>query len=72
MKDKIELDKTFDERNIYVLLFNSRHTSHIPSFGIVNLQCCGGHFNNITLIDAKAKYRGPYLFWGRPQHVLET
>ena len=58
MKDKIKLDKSFDEKNIYLLLFN--------------LRCCGGHFSNITLIDAKAKYRSPYLFWGCPQHVLGT
>ena len=71
-KYKIELDKIFDEKSIYVLLFNSRHVIHITSFRIVNLLCCGGHFSNITLIDAKAKYISPYLFWGHPQHVLGT
>ena len=34
MKDKIELDKVFDEINMYVLLFNSWHVIHIPSFRI--------------------------------------
>ena len=34
INDKIELDKIFDEINVYVLLFNSRHVIHIPSFGI--------------------------------------
>ena len=61
MKDKKEFDKIFDERNIYVLLLNLRHVIHIASFCIVNLLCCGGHFSNITLIDAKTKYRSPYL-----------
>ena len=33
MKDKIEFDKIFDERNIYILLFNQRHVKrafHYP------------------------------------------
>ena len=49
-------------KEIYVLLFNSRHVIHIPYLRIVNLLCCGGHFSNITFIDAKIKYRSPYLF----------
>ena len=67
--DKIEHDKIFDERK-HTSCYSSRHLIHIPSFRIVNLQCCGGHFSNITLNDAKARYRSPYPFWGRPQHVL--
>ena len=27
----------------------------------VNLLCCRGHFSSITFIDAKTKYRSPYL-----------
>ena len=48
MKDKIEFDNIFDESNIYVLLFNLRHITYI-----VNLLYCGGHFSNVTFIDAK-------------------
>ena len=33
----------------------------VPSFCIVNLLCCGGHFSSITFIDAKTKYRSPDL-----------
>ena len=57
----MEFDKIFDERNIYLLLFNLRHVIHIPSFCMVNLLCWGGHFSYITFIDVKTKYRGPYL-----------
>ena len=53
---RIFVDKIFDERNIYVLLFNSRHVIPIPSFRIVNLLCCGSYFSNTTFIDGKAKY----------------
>ena len=70
MKDKTEIDKIFDERNIYVLLFNSRHVIHIPSFRIVSLLCCECHFSNITFTDDKTKYGSPYVFWGRPQDVI--
>ena len=66
----MELDKIL--KKIYASCYSSRHVIHIPSFRIVNLLCCGGHFSNITLIDAKAKYRSPYLFQGCPQHVLGT
>ena len=38
---------------IYTSYCSSRHVIHIPSFCIVNLLCCGGHFSNTTLIDAK-------------------
>ena len=48
-------------KNICVLLFNLRHVIHISSFGIVKLLCCEGHFSSITFIDAKTKYRSPYL-----------
>ena len=34
---------------------------HIPSFRIVNLLCCEGHFSNITFINAKIKCRRLYL-----------
>ena len=43
------------------LLFNLRHVIQIPSFRIVNLLCCGGHLGSTTFIDAKTKYRSPYL-----------
>ena len=61
MKDNIELDNIFDGRNVYVLLFNLRHVIHIPSFCIFKLPRCGNHFSIITFIDAKNKYRSPYL-----------
>ena len=61
MKDEIEFDKTFDEKNLCVLLFNLRHIMHTSSFRIVNMLCCGGQFSNITFINAKTKYRCPYL-----------
>ena len=51
----------FDERNIYALLFNFRQVVHISSFRIVNLLCCRCHFTTIAFIDAKTKYRRPYL-----------
>ena len=51
----------FDERNLYVLLFNLRLVIHVPAFRMVNLICCGGHFSNIAFIDAKTKYISPYL-----------
>ena len=57
----MEIDKTFDESNICVLLFNLRHVIHIPYFRIVNLLRCGGHFNSITFTDGKTKNRSPYL-----------
>ena len=55
MKDNIELDNIFDERNIYVLLFNLGHVTHIPSFCTLNLPCCESHFSITTFIDAKSK-----------------
>ena len=61
MKDKIELDQFFDERNIYVLLFSLGHVTQIFSFCIVNLPYCGCHFSNMTFINAEIKYRSPYL-----------
>ena len=57
-------------KEIYTSCHSSGHVIDIPSFRIVNLLCCEGHFSNITLSDAKAKYISPYLFWERPQHVL--
>ena len=49
-------------KEIYiVLLFNSKHVLHIPSLRIANLMYCRSHFSNITFIDAKTKYRRPYL-----------
>ena len=61
-----------DEQNLVKLLINEiytfiyipfslRHVTHIPSFCIANLLCFGGNFSNVTLIDAKTKYRSPYL-----------
>ena len=51
----------FNERNMYVLLFNLRHVVHVLSFCIINLLCCGGYFSNITFIGAETKYRSRYL-----------
>ena len=51
----IEIEKIFEEINIYALLFSLRHVIHNPSFRMVNLQCCGDHFSNILFIDAKTK-----------------
>ena len=59
-------------KEIYTCCYSSRHVIHIPSFRFVNLLCCRGHFSNIRLTDAKVKYISPYLFWGRPKHVLGT
>ena len=72
MKDKTNPDKTFDEGNMYILLFSSRHVIHIPSFCILNLLCCGGHFDNITFTDARTKYRSPVSLLGPPQDVVGT
>ena len=36
-----------------VLLFNLRHVIQIPSFRIVNLLCCGGHFSSIAVIELR-------------------
>ena len=48
------------ERNIVIQFKN---VIHILSFCMVNLLlCCGGHFSNITFIDANTKYRSPYHF----------
>ena len=60
MEDEIDFDKTFYERNIYVLLYNLRHVIHIPYFRIANLLNIGGHFINTTFIDTKNKCRSPY------------
>ena len=38
---------------MYTSCYSSRHVIHIPSCCFINLLCCGGHFSNITLIDAK-------------------
>ena len=61
MKHKIEFDNIFGERNIYVLLLSLRHVIHIPFARIINLLCYGGHFSDITFIDAETKYRSPYV-----------
>ena len=53
--------KIFNERNIYVLLFNLGQVIHSPSLRMVNLLCCGGHFTNITIFYAKTKHKNPYL-----------
>ena len=85
MKHQQNLIKFFEERNIYLLLFNLSHGIHIHSFRMVNLLCCGDHFGNITFFDAKTIYRSPYLLdvsqpylqnhmrtsLGRPQDVSE-
>ena len=49
-KTYIELDKIFDERNIYVLLFNLRYVIHNRSFCKVNLLCYESRSINITLM----------------------
>ena len=49
-KTYIELDKIFDERNIYVLLFNLRYVIHNPSLCKANLLCYESHSINITLM----------------------
>ena len=41
--------------------FSLRYLTHIPSLRIVSLLCCGSRFSNKTFIDAKTKYRSPYL-----------
>ena len=70
---------------MYALLFNLRHVIHILSVRVVNLLCQGGHFSNITCIDAETKYRSLYLLegsqlylqnhirtsLGRPQGIFE-
>ena len=53
-------------KEIYTSCYSSRHVIPILSYRIVNLLCCVNHFSNITSIDAQAKYRSPYLFWGHP------
>ena len=51
------------------MLFNSRHVIHIPSFCIVKLLCCEGHFSNITLIDANSQGFDVSNFTGSDQKV---
>ena len=43
-------------KEIRVLSFNLRHVIHTPSFRMVNLLCCGGHFSYITFIDVNSKF----------------
>ena len=58
---------------MYVLLFNLRPVIHIPSFRMVSLLCCGGHFSNITFIDIKTTLGRPHDdSEGRPQDVSRT
>ena len=73
-------------KEIVRLLFNLRLVIQISSFRMVNLLCSGGHFSNITFINAKTKYESSYLLdvsqpylqnhlWmslGRPQDVGST
>ena len=73
-------------KEIVRLLFNLRLVIQISSFRMVNLLCSGGHFSNITFINAKTKYESPYLLdvsqpylqnhlrmsLGRPQDVGST
>ena len=47
------------EKILLFLLFNLRPP--IPSFHIVNMLCCGGHFSNIAFIDAKTQHRSPCI-----------
>ena len=47
------------EKILLVLLFNLRPP--IPSFHIVNMLFCGGHFSNIAFIDAKTQHRSPCI-----------
>ena len=63
-------------KQICVLLFSLSHLIHIPSFPIANVLCRRRHFGSATLIDAKTKYRSPYLLdvsqsLRRPQDVSE-
>ena len=43
------------------MLFSLRQIIHIPSVRVVHLLCCGGHFITTVFIDAKTKYRSPYI-----------
>ena len=52
IKHKAKLHKIFNERNIYISLFDLRHIVHIPTFRIVNL---------LWFIGFKMKYRNSYL-----------
>ena len=46
-------------KEIRLIQFKTRNL--YPSFRMVNLLCCGGHFSKITFFGAKTKYRSPYL-----------
>ena len=60
MKHKQNLIK-FLMKEIVHLLFDLRLVIQISSFRMVDLLCSGGHFSNITFINAKTKYESPYL-----------
>ena len=47
------------EKILLVLLFNLRPP--IPSFHIVNMLFCRGHFSNTAFIDAKTQHRSPCI-----------
>ena len=51
-------------KEIYTSCYSIQDVIHILSFRKVNLLCCGSHFDDITFIDAKTKYRSPYLLEG--------
>ena len=53
MKYKTELDKTFDERKVYVLLFNTRHVIHIPSFRVCVCVCLRANHLDVVRLGVK-------------------
>ena len=50
IKNQIELDKIFYERNMYVFFIKLRQVILISSFRIANLLWCGGNIMNTTIM----------------------
>ena len=56
IKNQIELDKIFYERNMYVFFIKLRQVILISSFRIVNLLWCGGNIMNTTIMQKSLSF----------------
>ena len=57
-------------KELYTSCYPIQDVIYIPSCCMVSLLCCGGCLSNVILIDAKIKYRSPYLFCECSRDVL--